>query len=315
MEDILIALAYSFAIIICLLFSIFIIIYFPKKQMKKYILILSFIFIFFNFFMVMLLPFDIYYTNSKIDEPNNPFLKRFEKVLKTNYYINFYILFFGNLSLINFLIGIMQSGEFSIPFKILDGILASAPKLILYFLLTLVIAPFIKDFEYLQYLMMAYKIVQLISSFIFIGVTIVKLPKKMYLYSDIDRTLEYLQFKGYKKKMKIKENNNKVKKHYNKCKLTLEYIKKIEEGNENININDLYINNELNDNNEDDKDNKNNEINNQSIVKLKDICEKLLQNCEDLIKIYNINIDEKNEEKEEKKDKKVKERRRNEKYF
>ena len=150
--------------------------------------------------MVMLLPFDIYYTNSKIDEPNNPFLKRFERVLKTNYYINFYILFFGNLSFINFLIGIMQSGEFSIPFKILDGILASAPKLILYFLLTLVIAPFIKDFEYLQYLMMAYKIVQLISSFIFIGVTIVKLPKKMYLYSDIDRTLEYLQFKGYKKK-------------------------------------------------------------------------------------------------------------------
>ena len=107
--------------------------------------------------------------------------------------------------------------------------------------------------------------------------------------------------------MKIKENNNKVKKHYNKCKLTLEYIKKIEEGNENININDLYINNELNDNNEDDKDNKNNEINNQSIVKLKDICEKLLQNCEDLIKICNINIDEKNEENEEEKKEEEKE--------
>ena len=119
----------------------------------------------------------------------------------------------------------MGSGEFSILYKIKDGIkgLLYETILLLFFGGALLFF-FVDKFNIYNYLIVIYEIYNIILVYIYIGVTIVKLPKKMYLLSNMNTAMEYYQFKTNEKNEEIKENNNTVIEYFHKCKKSLKFI-------------------------------------------------------------------------------------------
>lgn len=309
---------YILDVIICLGFSIFTLRYFPKKNMNIFIKIVGFIFLYFNFMMIMILPYDMYYTYHKQDaiaEGKGQQFQRMERPLIVTYYMNFTILFYGNKSLIAFLIGYMKSGELLMKYRIFDGAKSAAIKIAMVLILMNLLVPFLMSYDFLVTIFTAYQIYNLIYAYMYIGVTIVKLPKKMHLLSDLDKTLDYYQFKTYKKNLSIKKNNEKIVEYLHQCKLTMEFVNKkekendlndIEEEDDNIIKNDeeksIESNdNKINNNNLEDKDNENakkdkkkkkRKISLKELIEYKNYLDLLLTHIQELMKANEINIDE-----------------------
>ena len=158
-------------------------------------------------------------------------------------------------------------------------------------------------------------------AFIYIGVAIVKIPKKNYLLSNIDKSLDYFQFKTYKTYLRIKDNNENVLEYLHQCKLTMEFIqekeeignysnveeieteKKEEESNDDSTNNNNIITNinisEMNngDNKEDKKDDKNKKdkkkkINIKELINNKHLLNLLESHIKEVMKENTINYDE-----------------------
>ena len=72
---------------------------------------------------------------------------------------------------------------------------------------------------------------------VFLAISIVKIPRRMYIHSDYKLALEYYEFRANKKLKELNKNENNLKKIYAKCQNTFDYIQKIEEFLENLNKN------------------------------------------------------------------------------
>ncbi len=256
----------SLIFILSIIFSILILHYFPKKKMQIYILIISFILLFYNFMMAMILPLDIFVTYNKeeIENEEKDLYKSLKKILSSIYNMNFIVLFYINKIVITSMIGLNTSGEFSKIKIIIDAILQSVIKIItIIILMHFVVSPLLIEYNVGIVLFTAFLIYNLFSAYMYIGITMVKLPQKLYLLSDIDKSLDYYQFKTYKINVNIKENNEEMKKYLHRCKLTMEFIQKNEENEANDEVEEIK-NEKLDDDSNDNANNVNN-VNNDEI--------------------------------------------------
>ena len=288
--------------------------YFPKRTMSKYILVIAFIFFFYNFMMILIIPLDIYYTYNKEEEgkKQEELFKKIEKRLNNIYDMNFTILLYGNKTLITFLIGYIKSGEFYKSKKIFNGVLNVAIQMILLVvIIPMVLLPLVKVFNFLGLLFIIFQIYNLVYAYMYIGVTIVKLPQQLYLLADIDKSIDYYQFKTHKKIVTIKNNNDKVIEYLHQCKLTMEFIKKKEENGiyndveeiDNEKKEEESNDNIINDIGNDIKTDKNKKKDKKKKIKVKELINNkilldlLESHINEIIKSNEIDYDEKENEK------------------
>lgn len=190
-------------IIISVFISSFLILYFPKKNMNKIVLLLSFIFFFFNFSMPLLIPLDIYYSIS----PDKAKGKKtnVDDILILNYGINCIVLNLINKLIFTFILSYLQSGEFQKKYKIIDGIKSLLIELGILIIIGTALFDFLNEFNIFNLLLLIYEVYNMVFVYINIGVTIIKLPKKKYLLSNINMALKYYQFKTHEKNLEIKK--------------------------------------------------------------------------------------------------------------
>ena len=327
---------FIFDYIICTIFSFLFIKYFAGKKVPWYITTLSRLFIFANFLLIFTLPYEIIYyklRQEQIDEEkkqnnttsnftifqdisNKTNKTKLEKdidqlqgVLRINYGIIFWVLV-SVANLLFYVIGYLESGEFNFFKKALDAI----KKKLMFFLFPIIIFSIlaiiydgliVPAFIIFCSLPIGYVIV-------FLAISIVKIPRRMYIHSDIKLALEYYEFRANKKLKELNKNEENLKKIYSKCQNTLDYIQKIEEFqninkkqkknikennilNENILINQYNNDDDVNIEENKDKENKA-EGNNEKKNKKKE---------ENENKVENEKKEEEKEEGEEKEKNKI----------
>ena len=262
--------------IICIILSFLFINYFASKKVSKFTRFFSRIFIFTNCLLFFTLPYEIIYYNlrqEKIDEDkkqksnvNISFFSNFSifqdisnktnkskleedieelrDVLEVNYEIIFWTLFiFENLLFI--VVGYLESGGFTFLRKLWDSIKIYLIFNLAPYILACILALIYHNLEGAVYLIfgslpIAYLIV-------FLAISIVKIPRRMYIHSDIKLALEYYEFRANKKLKELNKNEENLKKIYAKCQNTFDYIKKIEKYIDN-NKNNIKENNLINEN-------------------------------------------------------------------
>ena len=152
MEEIIVYIVFFFNSLMCLIPTFFFVCYFPKKNMNKIFKIAGFIFFFYNCEMLMVLPIDIYFTYHKNDpDTNNKIIQTIEEQLTFIYKMNFVVLLWINMLVLQFIINFIQSGYFSTKEKIINVIkktISLFVGLIIFFLLLSVIINFFEQYEY-----------------------------------------------------------------------------------------------------------------------------------------------------------------------
>ena len=256
---------YTLDYIICIILSTFFIKYFPNKKVSKFIKILSHLIIFANCLLFFTLPYEIIYYNlrqDQIDEEkkkkNNITLlfsnfsifkeianetnkteleediEELRGVLRGNYGTIFWVLFTIANNLF-FYIGYLQSGEFTFCKKLLDcfkkGLIFMMGQGIIISILGLIYQNLAGAFLFV------YAVLPIAYIIGFLAISIVKIPRRMYIHSDNKLALEYYEFRANKKLKELNKNEEDLKKIYSKCQNTFDYIKKIEEYIENNNNN------------------------------------------------------------------------------
>ena len=283
---------YTLDYIICIILSTFFIKYFPNKKVSKFIKILSHLIIFANCLLFFTLPYEIIYYNLRQDQIDEEKKKKnnikllfsnfsifkeianetnkteleedieeLREVLRGNYGTIFWVLFTIANNLF-FYISYLQSGEFTFCKKLLDcfknGLIFMIGHWIIVSILGLIYQNLAGAFLFV------YAVLPIAYIIGFLAISIVKIPRRMYIHSDNKLALEYYEFRANKKLKELNKNEEDLKKIYSKCQNTFDYIKKIEEYKENIKnnkkkkkenniFNENILENEKN--NDDDDDN------------------------------------------------------------
>ena len=318
---------FIFDYIICTIISFLFIRYFANKKVPWYITTLSRLFIFANFLLIFTLPYEIIYYNLKqeqMDEEkkrNNIIINftffenisnktnkteleedidQLNGVLRINYGIIFWVLVSVE-NMLFYVIGYLESGEFNFFKKALDAI----KKKLMFFLMPIIIGSIlILIYEDLcGVAMFLFGCLPIAYVIVFLAISIVKIPRRMYIHSDYKLALEYYEFRANKKLKELNKNENNLKKIYAKCQNTFDYIQKIEKFLENLNKNKKNQKNlkEINLLNENILINENNNIHDNNIEENKDNQDKEKKKEEDdneTKEKINIKIEE-NENKEE----------------
>ena len=76
----------------------------------------------------------------------------------------------------------------------------------------------------------------IIYAFIFLAHSMINIPQKMNIHSDINLSLEYYEYKANKKLTELSKFHDKIKTNYHRCQKTLKYIENIEYFLENNDI-------------------------------------------------------------------------------
>ncbi len=126
-----------------------------------------------------------------------------------------------------------ESGEFTLCGKILDT-LKKTILLYMIFILIIALAFISKDFQFA--VLSVFIGLNIIYSFIFLAHSIIDIPKKMNIHSDINLSLEYYEYKADKKLNELNKFHDKIKTNYHRCQKTLKYIENIEYFLENNDI-------------------------------------------------------------------------------
>ena len=232
--------------VICVILSFAFTNYYVSKKVKRCIVIFSRLFLFVNYLLIFTLPYEIVLFKAKnnylneLKEQNSTILNTTENITNTdieiignililNYKIIFWVLIGSSVQIINFIIYYERSGEFTFKKRIFDAIkktilILSLMPAIMY-ITNLIL--FVQNIILVIFLCFA--VLLLAYVYVFLGLSIVKIPRNMYIHSNFKLAIEYYEFKASKKLNKLNKNNEELKKIYFKCKKTLEYIKNIEE--------------------------------------------------------------------------------------
>ena len=172
-----------------------------------------------------------------------------------------------------------ESGEFTKSNKI-KAVFRKIP--IILFFTTLfpvvfgLIFKFFKNISIVFFLKLLFNESGSILAFVFIGFSIVKLPKKMFLYSNIDKTVDYYEFKAKIKNEELGDTLKDFQLIKKRCDLTLKYIDSIKE------------NNDFNEEGEESKENENNENEiNKKIVEEQQTMIQNENNIKEMISVLN----------------------------
>ena len=299
---------YFFSII----FSFIFIQYYAKKNISKIILCLSYFLLFANFFFFFTLPYEIIWNRIlKKYEKQDTTVASIETILKSNYrIIYFFLIILGQYIAPSFRF-YFESGEFTLCGKILDT-LKKTILLYMIFILIIALAFISKDFQFA--VLSVFIGLNIIYSFIFLAHSIIDIPKKMNIHSDINLSLEYYEYKADKKLNELNKFHDKIKTNYHRCQKTLKYIENIEYFLEN---NDIKIDDK---DKLDENDKKGKEKNEDILIENKEYSNDIIndnkkseQKEQNLDKEEKLLIKESIENEEDKKENKDKENKENDK--
>ena len=232
--------------VICVILSFAFTRYYVSTKVKRYIVIFSRLFLFVNYLLIFTLPYEIVLFKEKdnylnqLKEQNstisnttknitNKEIEIIGNVLKANYNIIFWVLIGGSIQIINFIIFYEKSGEFTLKKRIFDALKSTLAFGVLIPAL-MEMLNLIFDVQSIVFVfLICFGIISLAYAYVFLGLSIVKIPRSMYIHSNFKLAIEYYEFKASKKLNQLNNNNEELKKIYSKCKKTLEYIKNIEE--------------------------------------------------------------------------------------
>ena len=277
--------------VICVILSFAFTKYYVSKKVKRCIVIFSRLFLFVNYLLIFTLPYEIVLFKAKknylnqLKEQNttnfnvtenitNTDIEIIGNVLKFNYKIIFWVLIGVSLQILNFIIFYEKSGEFTFKKRVFDGLKHALLCTLLMpaIMLILDLLFFVKNIILVAFI--CFSILLLAYVYVFLGLSIVKIPRNMYIHSNFQLALEYYEFKASKKLNELNNNNDELKKIYFKCKKTLEYIRNIEDflakkakekdaSNENK-ISNNNLEEEINNINNEEKKEENDDENNQN---------------------------------------------------
>ena len=276
--------------VICVILSFAFTRYYVSTKVKRYIVIFSRLFLFVNYLLIFTLPYEIVLFKEKdnylnqLKEQNstisnttknitNKEIEIIGNVLKANYNIIFWVLIGGSIQIINFIIFYEKSGEFTLKKRIFDALKSTLAFGVLIPAL-MEMLNLIFDVQSIVFVfLICFGIISLAYAYVFLGLSIVKIPRSMYIHSNFKLAIEYYEFKASKKLNQLNNNNEELKKIFFKCKKTLEYIKNIEEfltkkekekdeSNENK-ISDINLEEKINNINNEEKKEENDDENNQ----------------------------------------------------
>ena len=352
---------YLFDFIVCSVLSFMFTRYYVNKNVPRLIVIFSRLFLFANYLLIFTLPYEVIYYNVKqnalkenntvladimviyelynnsnnnyTNETNitNPDVEDLKKILTLNYDIIFWVLVTLSNQVIFYFIYYEESGEFTFWRKLFDSIKKNLLRTIITLIIFGILSIYILDV--LTAAFIGFNIINIAYAFAFLGLTLVKLPRNMYIHSNNKLALEYYEFKANKKSQKLNKNNEELKKIYLQCQKTLKYMQNIEEFlesdksknkvekkeelNESTNINNDITENEITNFNDEeikeierteDQDNTKEKDSKEdlkidedykkhkSILKYKKYIDMLYENISEIIKKNNIEIvDELNE--------------------
>ena len=231
--------------------------YYVNKNVSKFIVIFSRLVLFANFLLIFTLPYEIIYYNlkenylnskeienimiinelknnsntNKTDNNTNSDTKELKNVLLLNYEIIFWVLLTLSKQIIGYFINYVKCGEFTFWRKVFHIIKSTFKSMIIFGLLSGILGAIMQNIP--ASIFIIYYIVYISYAFIYLGITMVKLPRNMYIHSNNKLALEYYEFKSYKISKELNKNNEELKKLYLKCQKTLNYIQNIEEFVEN----------------------------------------------------------------------------------
>ena len=275
-------------LILSVSFSIILIVHLSKKTINKFIKGLSLIMINLNLFLVLSLISDIFYNH--IITGDTTITDKEKKIIESLLGKCYQIIFFVNSlfpPFIPFIISYEESGEFTKKKKIKDAfkkfIFGLSFLLIfggVYFILNI-----FKNYTIAYVLIICLIQMNSFLAFVFIGFSIVKIPKKMFLRSNMEKNINYYEFKAKIKKEELEDSLKELQLIKTRCILTLKYINSIKDSN---------INEEENKNNENNENNEN-KINTKDLEEQKNMIQSE-EYIKEMISVFNNDEDLKNEE-------------------
>ena len=192
--------------ILSISFSIIFILLLSKETTNRYIKGLSFIMINLNLFLVLSLISDIFYSYIITFNDDTTFTNEKKELIESLIGFCYQIIFWVNSSfpplIIPFVISYEESGEFTKKKKIKDAFI----KVIFGFSFALVfggayaILTILDSYKLTHALKICLIQMNSFLAFVFIGFSIVKLPKKMFLRSNVEKNINYYEFKAKIKK-------------------------------------------------------------------------------------------------------------------
>ena len=214
---------------ICLVLSILILIYFARRKTNIIIFITSLICWFMNLFLIILIPYDLYYTQSN----SKDIPEKTSKFIDLGYKISYWVLFVLSWFIIPVMKEYENSGEFTMVKKLKASIISN----IKFFLILGIIGLFGILFCAIKYgvrwTFLFVKNFSLIFGLVFffflLSYGLVKLPKTLYLKFKYDRHIKYLEWRIVDLKKKLSKISNDLITDFSRIKATIEKIDNEEE--------------------------------------------------------------------------------------
>ena len=226
--------------VLCLL----ILLYYARKKMNLIIFFTSLICWFMNLFLIILIPYDVYYSQ-KIDKKMP---ETSEKFIDYGYQISYWILFILSW----FIIPIMREYECSGEYKISEKLIQSLKSNIKFFLivgligLAAILYCLIAFGGSMTFLLVKnFCLIYGIFFYVFLlSYGIIKYPKTLYLKYKVEKQIKYLEWKASNFILKLTRVTNNIINNYSQLNATIDNYKDILKDKEKDKNNSDIINEE-----------------------------------------------------------------------
>ena len=209
------------SLILCLL----ILLYFSRKKMNIIIFITSLLCWFMNLFLIILIPYDVYYSQKNDKQIPKPS----ENLIDYGFQLTYWILFILSW----FIIPILQEYEISGEFKVSEKLKASLKSNIKFFvtlgiigLIAIFYCMFAMGFNFTFLLVKNFSLIYGFLLFFFLlSYGLIRYPKRLYLKFKFERHIKYLEWKANNLVEKLKKLTEALINNYSKLKATIDKYK------------------------------------------------------------------------------------------
>ena len=253
-----------------LVFSFIFMEYYTNKKVNRFVYIFCYGLLFGNFLLMLTISYEIMYRQlSKYYKKSNHDLIGAEEILSLNYKIAFFFILTANRYINPFARHFFQSGEFTFCGKVRESIKKGLIEFLIFNLIFIIIMIISQNVAIALFI--TFSLFTIIGALIFLGHSMITIPQKLKIHSDINLSIEYYEYKANKNIRELNKNHEKIITIYYQCQKTFEYIENIEnflnnEENKDDDIEDLKTEEEKEEEkNEDNQENDNINENQENI--------------------------------------------------
>ena len=237
-------------ILICSLITLGLLLYYARKDMNKFVFFTAFITWLMNFVLVILLPFDIYYTQTNKGKENNiPYSTG--KIIEYGYGITYWSLFILSWIIIPLLQSYESSGEFTKIEKLKSSLRenliyysASGIISLIIFIVSITKYGFTQTFSFFKDCSLIFGI---LFFFFLLSYSLIKYPKTLYENIKLKRLIKYFEWRANQFFEKLEEVKYDLINKFITLRVTIDNIKEKDNQGENKYKKDSSSNNKNSD--------------------------------------------------------------------